>query len=102
GVDEHRGHRVGILDATDLQLRAAVEAEPAKPENQHAECRQRQVGTGNRIDLPLLAIFATPRTEQDDPGQRRRGTGQVDDAGAGEVLEAELLEETAAPGPVAL
>ncbi|MNQ98641.1 hypothetical protein D3C85_1143450 [compost metagenome] len=102
GVDEHGANGGGVSGAGERQLGATVEAEPAHPEDQGAQGRERQVGAGDGMDLPLLAIFAATGAEQQHGGQGGGGTRQVDDAGAREVGEARLFQEAAAPAPVAL
>ncbi len=101
GVDEDGADGGGVSGAGERELGAAVEAEPAHPQDQGAQGRQRQVGAGDGVDLALLAIFATTGAEQQHGGEGSGGARHVHDAGAREVGEARLFQEAAAPGPEA-
>ena len=105
GVKDHRWHL-----AREREHAAAVEAEPADPEHEHSERRDRQVVAPNRNGS--LAETPDPRPEDDDRGQRDPAAHRMDDRGACEVHEAELLqpavraarsvgERRITPGPVA-
>ncbi len=101
GVDEDEGNR-GI----ERERRAAIEAEPADPEQEHAERRHRHV-----VRLDALAVrpeAADAGTEHEDRGERDPAADGMDDGRAREVDETAALEpagrlaaQHAAPGPVA-
>ena len=102
GVHEHLSDCVGVFDVGHGQLRAAVEAEPAHPQDEGTQCSQRQIGTGDRIDLTVGAILALARTEYQDTCQSSSSACHVHDTGTGVIAEAGLGEEPTAPAPVAL
>ncbi len=88
GVDEHERDGVGFADIGNLQLRAAVEAEPAEPQDQRAERRQRQVAAGNGVDLTAGAVLAFACAQQQDAGQVPPLRRTVHDTRARKVEEA--------------
>jgi hypothetical protein len=52
------------------QRRGAVEAEPAEPEDEHAEAEQRHVVAGDRPRLAVGAVLALARPEEGSARQR--------------------------------
>ena len=100
GVQRDVGEEAEAAEV-DRQGRARVEAEPAEPEDDHAERRVGHVVTGNRVRLAVGVELADPRAEQQRPGERREGALVVDDGRSGEVLHA-LREQPAVgrPDPV--
>jgi hypothetical protein len=52
----------------DAQGRARVEPEPAEPEDDHAERRVRHVVPGDRVRLPVGAVLADARAEEQCAG----------------------------------
>ena len=86
----------------DAERRARVEAEPAEPEDDHAERRERHVVARDRRSASRPAReLADARPEQQRPGEPGERALVVDDGRAGEVLHA-LREQPAvrAPDPV--
>src|SRR5918994_257744 len=90
GRDVRRQRDVGeVADPVtgdDPERRAWVEAEPAEPEDQHAERDERHVVARNRVRPSVGVELADPRPEQQRPGQRGERSLVVDDRRAGEVL----------------
>ena len=84
------------------ERRAGVEAEPAEPEDQHAEAEQRHVVPRDRPRLAVRAVLALARAEQQQRRQRAGGAREVHDRRAGEVLHARAdgLQQAAAEDPV--
>ena len=72
----------------DAERRARVEAEPAEPEDDHAERRERHVVARDRVRLPVVRELADPRPEQQRSGEAGERALVVDDGRAGEVLHA--------------
>ena len=87
---------VGEVEVGRVQRRTRVEAEPAEPEDEDAELGDRHAVAGDRVRLPFPLVLADPGAEQEQPGKAGRGTGQVDDRGAGEILGSEGGLEPAA------
>jgi hypothetical protein len=98
---QRRGHdhdpdRLGV----ELEDRAAVEAEPAEEQQQGAERHERDRVAGDRPRLAGAGVeLADPGPEDGGGHERRDAAGHVHDGGAGEVLEAELGDPAATPGP---
>src|SRR6185312_12563302 len=82
------------------ERRARVEAEPAEPQDQHAEHRQRHRVARDRVRLALRVELAYASAEHERAGEGCRGAAEVHDRRAREVLHAALGEEAAAPDPV--
>ena len=93
---------VGFADIGDLQFGAAVKAEPAQPEDQGAERRERQVAARDGVDLALLAVLAFACAQQQHAGQGRGGAAHVHDTGTREIEKPSRVEKAAAPFPVTL
>ena len=93
-VRDHRDLREAPVER--VQAGARVEAEPAEPQDQHAEAEQRHVVARDRPRLAVGAVLAAARAEQQQRGERAGGADQVDHRRAGEVLHAELRGEPAA------
>ena len=95
-------HDLGEARAARAERRAAVEAEPAEPQDQHAEADERHRVARDRPRLAVGAVLAAARAEQQQARERARGADQVDDRRAGEVLHAaaDLAQEAAAEDPV--
>ena len=89
GHDRHRGARVCA------QCRAAVESEPADPQETGADHRQSEI-----VRRQIVAAIATPRTEHVSCSQSGDAGVQVHHRAAGEIDHASGTEETAAPHPV--
>src|SRR6056297_2648599 len=102
GVQEHVGNFVGDTDATELQGRTTVEAEPAHPQDEGTKRCQRQVGTGEGADFAFCAVLAFTGTEEENTSQSPCCASHVDDAGTGVVAVAKLIHaeyRVAVPGP---
>ena len=99
---EVRGHGdIGEARAHGPERRARIEAEPAEPQDQHAEDGQRHGVARDRVGLPLRIELADARSQQERARERRARAAEVHHGRAGEVLHAEVGEEAAAPDPVA-
>ena len=98
------GHRGDLGEAAlgRAERRARVEAEPAEPQDEHAETEERHVVPGDRPRLAVRAVLAATRAEQQQRRQRARRAREVDHRRAGEVLHAvaDLSKEAAAEDPV--
>ena len=85
----------------DAQRRTGVEAEPAEPEDDHAERRERHVVPGDRVRLPVFSVFSDAGSEEQSAGETSERSLIVDDGRAGEVLHAPREQPTVrAPDPV--
>ena len=80
---------------------AAVEAEPAEPENKHAKSAERQAVAGDRAGLAVLVILADAGPEDLRTHQSGHAANHMHGCGAREIMEAQLGEPAAAPDPVA-
>ena len=90
-----------VSSVDKAQGRAAVEAEPAEPEDEHAQRTGCQVVAGDGVGLAVFVVLA-------DAGAKHCGAQQGDDAahivngcGAGKIMEAHALQPAAAPHPMA-
>lgn len=91
----HSGESGG---AVGTQRGAAVEAEPAKPEQAGTEGNERNVV---RIGVELITFELLAVRQGEDGGQGGETGGGVHDDAAGEILDALLSHPAAAPDPVA-
>ena len=80
--------------------RAAVEAEPAEPQDKAAECAERQGVTRNRTSLAVLGVLTDTGTEDGCTDQSGNAADHMYRRGACEIMEAKLCEPAAAPDPV--
>ena len=80
---------------------AAVETEPAKPQDKDAQGHGGEVVAGDGAGLAVLAVFADAGAQH--PGAQAGGDAahEVDGRGTGEIMEAQLGKPAAAPDPVA-
>ena len=105
GRRQVRGHedagRGFVRAAGQGDGRAAVEAEPAEPEDEHAQRAKGQGVARNRARLAVLAVLADARAEDRRADERRNAADHVHGGGAGKVMEAHLRQPAAAPDPVA-
>jgi len=98
-VGEDVRHRVDVCRRTCSQLRGAVKAEPAEPEDESTQRGKRDVRTRHRVDL-LSEILAGTRTDNDGADECRPAAHGMDKCGAGKVREApDAVEITGAPFP---
>ena len=97
GIDDGDFRRLGR--AAQGQGGAAVEAEPAEPQDECAQRGERQVGAGHRLNRAGAAVLASTRAEQASAGKRRPSTGRMHQRGAGIVAEAHPVQPAAAPNP---
>ena len=81
---------LGEAAVEGAERRARVEAEPAQPQDQHAEPEERHVVAGDGPRLAVSAVLAATRAEQQQRGERAGGADQVDRRRAGEVLHADV------------
>ena len=98
-ADEHVAHRHRIDRALDHEHRAAVEPEPAEPQDEDAQGDQRDVGGRRGLDAAVFAELPAPRAYDDYARKRRPSPGRVHDGGTGEIAEAQLGEPASAPRP---
>jgi len=91
----HSGESGGAVGS---QRGAAVEAEPAKPEQAGTEGNERNVV---RVGVELIAFELLAVRQGENGGERGEAGGGVHDDAAGEILDALLSHPTAAPDPVA-
>ena len=99
GVDQHVAHRYGRFGGAQFQHGAAVESEPPKPEDEHAERHNEDVRRRRRSRAAVASELAESRPKNHHPGQRSPAAGGVNDGRAGEVLESHLVQPSLAPGP---
>ena len=102
------GHRDAADGANAGGVAAWVEAEPADPEEEHAERSEDERVAGNRIRLAVGTVLSDTRAERDCASERDPSADGVDDRRAREVVEAEGLDPALrrlarerAPHPVA-
>ena len=101
GIGEDLGDGDRIGRRAERQLGGAVKAEPAEPEQECAQGRQRQRRGLHRAGIGSEA--SRTGTQQDGTGQGGPATGRVNQRRTGEVGEAELgIKPAAAPFPGAL
>ena len=98
--DENRRSRDERLIAGHRDRRAAVEPEPCKPEDEHAERRERQAVARDGVDGAVLVVLADARAEHVGADERADAADHVDSRGTGEIMEAHLAEPAAAPDPM--
>ena len=79
---------------------AAIESEPAHPQDEHAKAGKSDGVTGDRIDAAILVVLANSWPKQRCTDQSADAADHVYTGGSGEVMEAELGEPAAAPDPV--
>ena len=80
---------------------AAVEAEPAEPQDKNAQSHRGQVVAGDSAGLTGLVVFADAGAEHPGAQAGRDAADEVNCGGAGKIMEAELCQPAAAPDPVA-
>ena len=90
-----RGHDREHRARPRRERRAAVEAEPADPQQPRADDRQRQIE--RREILAAKALSLADHQRRDQPGD---AGVDVHDGSAGEVQQTHLLQEAAAPHPM--
>ena len=95
------GHEDDSADlGVDGELRAAVEAKPTEPEDEHAERGEREVVRGHRLDRAIRHVLANARADDQGACQGHASADTVNDRAPGEVDEAHFREPAAAPDPV--
>lgn len=100
--------KVGVdhnVDGSKTQVGSAatVESEPPEPDEHGADAHEQWVVrlVVNRLLSIRRRGLGEPGAEHHGPSQGAEATGDVDGAGAGEIVEAELVEPTArVPLPV--
>ena len=75
-----------------LQYRAAVETEPAHPQDEGTQGSQRQVGTGDSVYFTVRTVLAFTSTQQQHTSQSSSSTSHVNDAGTSKVREAQVAQ----------
>ena len=99
GVGQNVAQRHGVSRTAESELRATVEPKPAEPEDEDAKRHRRHVGGRRRLDAAVGAELALPRADDESTGKGRPAAGRMHDGGAGEILEAHLVEPALAPRP---
>ena len=84
------------------QLASGVETEPAQPEDKYAQRRQGQVVSRDGPALAVLSVFSPARAQGQRTGQGQDAAHAVHDGAAGKIVETQLRQPAAAPGPVTL
>ena len=101
GVEaDQTGQGHGLIGGK-AQGRAAVEAEPAEPEDEYAQRTGGQVVAGDGVGLAVLVVLADAGTQQGRAQHGDDSADVVDGCRTGKVVEAHALEPAAAPHPVA-
>ena len=80
---------------------AAVEAEPGKPEDEHAQRSQREAVAGNGVDGTVFIVFADTGSQQPGADTGAHAAHHMYGGRAGKVVEAHLCQPAASPDPVA-
>ena len=80
--------------------RAAVETEPAEPEDKYTECGNRKVVSRNCTDISFFIIFSDTRSKDFGTYKCADTTNHVDCCGTGKIVESHLGEPATAPDPV--
>ena len=80
---------------------AAVEAEPAEPQDENAQRHGGQVVAGDGARRARLVVLANAGAEHPGAEAGRDAADKVDRRGTCKVMEAELRQPAAAPDPVA-
>ena len=101
GVEEDQTRAGDCLVGIHGHGGSAVEAEPAEPEDEHAQRREGQVVTQNGLGLAIGVILADPGAQHGRADQGAHAADHVNRRGAGEIMEAKLAQPAAAPDPVA-
>ena len=101
GVEEHQTGADDQIVGVHAHGGSAVEAEPAEPENEHAQRGESQVVAQNRLGLSVSAVLADPGAKHLGADQGAYAAHHVDAGGTGKIVEAQLTEPAAAPDPVA-
>ena len=78
-----------------------IEPEPAEPQHEAADHARREAVRRNRVHLPVRSIFAEPRAENQDAGQRGPAAHAVHDRRTREIPEPGRRQKSSAPDPVA-
>ena len=81
--------------------RAAVETEPAEPENKYAKSCNGKVVSGNRTDISFFIIFSNTRSEDFGTNKCTDTADHMDCCGTCKIVESHLGEPSTAPDPVA-
>ena len=68
---------------------AAVETEPAEPENEDAQRHSHHVVAGNGLDLSLPVIFADPGSQHPCAQTGNDAAYVVDNRASGKIMEAQ-------------
>ena len=101
GVDEDQtGGDQGLI-AIHGHGGAAVEAEPAEPQDEHAQSAQGQVVADDGAGVAVLVILADAGTQEGGADGGAHTAHHMDRGGTGEIMEAQLAQPAAAPDPVA-
>ena len=81
------------------ELRATVEAEPPKPQDEDAQSYGWDVGRRRGLDAAVGAKFSKPRPDDQHTGERGPTSGRMDDGRSGEILKPHGTEPATAPSP---
>ena len=99
-VEEHTPRRNQQLVAVHAKRRRAVKAEPAKPQDEHAQCRKGQVVSENRARFAIFIVFADTRSEDLRANESTDAADHMYCRGTREIVETEGGKPAAAPDPV--
>ena len=100
-VKEDQGSAGDQPVAVHADRGGAVEAEPAEPEDEHAQGGDGKVMAENRPGLSVLSVLADAGSEHLRADQRADAADHMHGRGAGKVMEAHFGQPAAAPDPVA-
>ena len=89
GVHEGKGSMESIRAVCHGGGGAAVETEPAEPENEDAQRHSHHVVAGNGLDLSLPVIFADPGSQHPCTQTGNDAAYVVDNRASGKIMEAQ-------------
>ena len=99
GIYEHLSHGVCFINIGELELRAAIEAEPAKPQDECTQRCQRHIGPWDSARASIVPVFPSSRSKDKNARQGRSSAAHVHRAGTREIKVASGSKGTPAPIP---
>ena len=102
-VDAHEARKAGHFVGGNRDGGAAVEAEPAEPEDEHAQRGGGQIVAGDGARLAVFIVFADARPKHPRTQQRRSAADEMYGGGACKIMkrDGQRGKPASAPDPVA-